>query len=418
MGKIIFTKDEINDMIEKYSKNLMSTLDIGKIYKRDSSTIKRVLTENGVTVYNGSAFSLNYWIKRGLTEDEANHKLKTMKPCLIEYWEHRGYFGDDAKLQTELHLMNTERAFIVKYGEDEGKKRYTETRTKTGKLNSVRRVEYWIKKGFTEEDSKKKVSETQSTFSYSKCVEKFGEKLGGEVFSNRQKKWQETLQNKVNYDEEQKKKDSRSYAMICEKYPENVVDVYYEKNIVNNNLECLREPTKQGNYQEFLKTILNNFDYDSDLLRSISKIKLYQQTFVKTQDVLYFDLKKIYGARNGKKQSYGTIFYIDGYTFKSLGEKKIYDYLKLLNINFIYDKFYPNEKRFRYDFYLPDYNVYIEYFGMLKVKETTKNEKTIRNYKLKCEQKMKLCLEKKYKFIFSSNYEIVMEEITKLLKNE
>lgn len=418
MGKIIFTKDEINDMVEKYSKNLMSTSDIGKIYKRDSATIKRVLTENGITVHNGSAFSLTYWIKRGLTEEEANHKLKTMKPSLIEYWEHRGYFGDDAKLQTELHLMNTERAFITKYGEDEGKKRYTETRAKTGKLNSARRIEYWLNKGFTEEVAKQKVKETQSTFSYSKCVEKFGEELGREVFSNRQKKWQETLRNKVNYDDEQKKKDSRSYTMICEKYPENVVDVYYKKNIVNNNLECLRKPVKEGDYQEFLKTVLNNFDYDSNLLRSISKIKLYQETFVKTEDVLYFDLKKIYGVRNGKKQSYGTIFYIDGYTFKSLGEKKIYEHLKLLNINFIYDKFYPNEKRFRYDFYLPDYDVYIEYFGMLKVKETTENEKTIRNYKLKCEQKMKLCLDKKYKFIFSSNYETVIEEITKLLKNE
>ena len=53
--------------------------------------------------------------------------------------------------------------------------------------------EYWMKKGFSEEDSIKKVSERQTTFSKEKCIEKYGEKEGLKIWQERQDKWQATL---------------------------------------------------------------------------------------------------------------------------------------------------------------------------------------------------------------------------------
>jgi hypothetical protein len=54
-------------------------------------------------------------------------------------------------------------------------------------------IEYWTNRGFTEKEAKKKVSESQTTFSKEKCIEKHGEEEGMKVFTERQKKWQKTL---------------------------------------------------------------------------------------------------------------------------------------------------------------------------------------------------------------------------------
>ncbi len=89
-----------------------------------------------------------------------------------------------------------------------------------------------------------------------------------------------------------------------------------------------------------------------------------------------------------------------------------------MNINFIYDKFYPNQKDFKYDFYLVEYNVYIEYFGMLKVKVNGKNDNIIRNYKTKCKGKLDLCVRNNYKFIFSMNVDDIINRVKRIVNGE
>lgn len=49
--------------------------------------------------------------------------------------------------------------------------------------------EYWIKKGFTEEEAKVKVIERQRTFTKEKCIEKYGEERGLNKWQERQEKW-------------------------------------------------------------------------------------------------------------------------------------------------------------------------------------------------------------------------------------
>ena len=50
-------------------------------------------------------------------------------------------------------------------------------------------VKYWIKKGYSEEDAKQKVSERQSTFTLEKCIAKYGEEEGTRRYTERQTKW-------------------------------------------------------------------------------------------------------------------------------------------------------------------------------------------------------------------------------------
>jgi len=53
--------------------------------------------------------------------------------------------------------------------------------------------EYWIAKGYSEEEAKEKVHERQQTFSLEKCIKKYGEEKGREIFEERQRKWQQKL---------------------------------------------------------------------------------------------------------------------------------------------------------------------------------------------------------------------------------
>lgn len=57
-------------------------------------------------------------------------------------------------------------------------------------------IEYYIKKGLTEDEAKDQLSSRQTTFSLEKCIEKFGDTEGRLVWQDRQDKWQKTLLDK------------------------------------------------------------------------------------------------------------------------------------------------------------------------------------------------------------------------------
>ena len=58
------------------------------------------------------------------------------------------------------------------------------------------RLDYWLGKGYSLEESKQKLKERQTTFSLEKCIKKYGEIKGKEIWKERQKKWQNTLKSK------------------------------------------------------------------------------------------------------------------------------------------------------------------------------------------------------------------------------
>lgn len=413
MGKKVLDQNQINDIIMRYTKKIEPISLISKIYECDSSVIKRLLIKNNIEIIKGSAFSVQFWIKRGLSDDEARLKVKKMKPSLIEYWLDKGFDEEQSKIQTELHLMNTERAFKIKYGEKEGKLKYIEKKKNEGIKYSTRRKEYWVERGYSNEEAITKVKEVQSTFSLKKCVEKYGEEKGLKIFNDRQEKWKNSLKNRKDYFEIQKRKESKSLKKIMERHPENYVKVYFEQNLYRKNFHFLYESVYKNNYILFLDEIKNNLEYDSKKILSISKVKLFQFIFNKSEIELKTDINKLYNIKN--KQSYGTTFIINGVIVRSLGEKKIFEKLTELNIDFIYDGFYPKQKKYKFDFYIPKYDIYLEYFGMLNVKTTEKNEKIIRTYKIKCEDKKKLCLSNNLKFLFSNNTHEILRYINNLI---
>lgn len=55
------------------------------------------------------------------------------------------------------------------------------------------RLDYWLNKGFNEEEAKQKLKERQLTFTLDGCIEKYGEFEGRRIYTNRQEKWQKSL---------------------------------------------------------------------------------------------------------------------------------------------------------------------------------------------------------------------------------
>ena len=98
-----------------------------------------------------------------------------------------------------------------------------------------------------------------------------------------------------------------------------------------------------------------------------------------------FSYKHSFG-RNGENHYRTPHLTLDGDSVKSGGEKLIANYLHDHNIIYEYEKpvtDYSNRKISRPDFYLPEYDLYIEYWGMINTKDKMKRQEYIRGMKWK-----------------------------------
>ena len=165
-------------------------------------------------IRGNSCTCIEYWLKRGFDEKTAKEKISEKqssigklnkgKTKIIDksYIESLGI--DSEKFFKERSIFCVEYWIKRGYSEQEAKKIISEKQSKLAKKNiargkdelrksSVRCVEHWLKMGFDEKTAKEKVAEIQRTFTLDKCIKKYGEDKGKEVWLNRQIKWQDSL---------------------------------------------------------------------------------------------------------------------------------------------------------------------------------------------------------------------------------
>lgn len=68
------------------------------------------------------------------------------------------------------------------------------TRKENNSYNTT--LNFYIKQGYSEEQSKQLLSERQRTFTLEKCIQKYGVEEGTNIWQKRQDKWQKTINNK------------------------------------------------------------------------------------------------------------------------------------------------------------------------------------------------------------------------------
>lgn len=416
--KYKFNENQIKDIIELYTHQMISINEISKKYNVDSTVIRSRLIDNGIKLCKGSAYSKNYWLCRGLTEDEVIQKLKTIKPIYKEFWLNKGYSIEESEKKIKMTILNSHEGFIEKYGKDIGElkwEEYKKTQKKNGSLSNTS-VSYFLNKGFNMEESIKMLQERQSTFSLNKCKIKYGEEKGLELWKKRQEKWRNSIKRK-NIPKESHV--SKGVDFLIKKFGNDwkkhyIESLEYNKHINSKGLKFLIE-NEFNDKDEIFKWVSDN-NLSFSFLSAMKKNKfleiLNHKNFLLVNEYLR--------DKRSKSMIYGKIIYIDGYTFKSIGEYEIYCFLKKNNVDFIYDEPYPKQKnkKFRFDFYLPKYQYYIEYSGLLYENNKKSYTHIFDRYKKTINQKINFCLDQNLNLYFNSNYKEIIKHIDYVINRE
>ena len=127
-----------------------------------------------------------YWIKKGVANPEERSQMiqrESSKRC-PEYWLKRGCSYDDA-----VKMVSETQRKIAKYYHDN---------TPEAEIRAKNHIcpEYYRAKGMSEDDIKLQLKDNGRTFSLEICQAKYGEDEGYEIWAERQKKWQSTLNSK------------------------------------------------------------------------------------------------------------------------------------------------------------------------------------------------------------------------------
>lgn len=144
-----------------YSKE-EAILEISKQQQKSSKCVK---------TYHGK--SKQMLADKGYSEEDI--KRICLTPTSSEFWVNKGYSENEAK-----DIISKNQIEAVKQVDFE-------------KRLIPSNIEYWINKGYSKEEAKQNVSVHQSTFSIDKCILKYGEEDGKKRFTERQNKWLNSL---------------------------------------------------------------------------------------------------------------------------------------------------------------------------------------------------------------------------------
>lgn len=136
-----------------------------------------------------SVYSREFWLERinpttnkSYTPEEADFERNSRRPIRKEYWIKKGYSNDDA-----IKLANEAKDSNNKKGANNN------SNSSIRRITSKRCIEYYTARGYSEDESKKLVSEGQKYFSKDICIEKYGKDQGIKIWQKRQDQWQEKI---------------------------------------------------------------------------------------------------------------------------------------------------------------------------------------------------------------------------------
>lgn len=135
----------------------------------------------------------NHVVKHGITCDDYKKKFNTgtksqkssdrVKGANNPGYQHGGKFSPFSKKFVAYEGIDNVDEVISNIRE---KRDQTAT---DNPQNQSTRIEYWIARGYSEEDANRMLSERQSTFSKEQCIEKYGHDEGMRIWKDRQYRW-------------------------------------------------------------------------------------------------------------------------------------------------------------------------------------------------------------------------------------
>jgi hypothetical protein len=165
--------------------------------------------------------------------------------------------------------------------------------------------EYWMKRGHTQEESRKIISKKQSTFSLEKCIEKYGEEEGRNRWVDRQEKWSKSYK-KTNYSKKSQELFSTLYPIIKNKY----------KNIYFATLDENKEIMDTGKNYEYRLKLKNRLIIPDFYIKDNNKI-------IEFDGIYWHDYTRRNKPENAKREEDKDKELIDsGYSILRINERE------------------------------------------------------------------------------------------------
>lgn len=114
--------------------------------------------------------------------------LKSMSHQCKEFWMKKGFPEEEAVKKAAEVCERNRKKFRKKLDSGEIEKGWNNTT-----------IEYYLRKGMTVEEAKRAVIDRQVTFSLEKCIEKYGEEKGKRIWEDRQKRWKAAVFNDLQW---------------------------------------------------------------------------------------------------------------------------------------------------------------------------------------------------------------------------
>ena len=180
-----------------------------------------------------------------------------------EFWIEKGFSEKDSIRKSEEVMSEIHRKTFAKFKSDPDKYRSKNPTT----------LEYYLKRGHSEDVATKMLSQRQTTFSKEICIERYGEERGLCVWEARQRKWIGTMDSKS--DEEKieinRKKlfNGAGYSAISQKLFWSIYEEFKENNVhfeeLNNEIIRYDKDNKKHyryDYFDFTKKKVIEFNGD------------------------------------------------------------------------------------------------------------------------------------------------------------
>jgi hypothetical protein len=135
-----------------------------------------------------------------------------------EFWLEKGYTEEDAILKSKEVMEEIHQKTFRKFKEDP-EKYASKYPTK---------IEYYLKRGLTKEEAEIEISRIQNRFSLKICIDKYGEEIGKKIWIDRQERWKTTVMKNGNLKGGYSKISQTLFYEIIKNYNlKDLSDVYF-----------------------------------------------------------------------------------------------------------------------------------------------------------------------------------------------
>ncbi|MBA3984994.1 MAG: hypothetical protein H0X63_00070 [Flavobacteriales bacterium] len=223
------------------------------------------------------SFSKEFWIGKGLSEEEAIKKVFEIQSSNSkkftgkrtgkskEMLRKKGYSEEQI---AEVSLSPSQIDFWIKKGHTEEEAMLIISKNQINASSFVdfekrllpSNCEYWENKGYSTDESILKVKKSQTTFSKEICIQKYGEVEGLIIFNNRTKKWQNSLLKNGNIKGGYSKISQELFIALADS-----MNIYNDCKFALNNSELALSESNKNYYYDF--TYVNDkkiIEYNGD----------------------------------------------------------------------------------------------------------------------------------------------------------